>query len=120
MVTNRETSVGKEKIWFVKISGCEEGPYSFRQLKRDRRLTPDTLIRRADWEKWCLIRQVPELVELFKDEQTIPPPISSLSPKGPKEDGVLVMNGGQMDPFFFVLIVFVLVFLFYVLYLFNR
>lgn len=59
----------EEPLWFIKIEGKEEGPYSFDQLRRDFRLTPDTLIRRAHSKKFAPIKSFKELKELFKEEK---------------------------------------------------
>ncbi len=58
-----------EKIWFIIIDGKKEGPYSIGNLKRHLRLTPDTLAWREGLTQWLPIRQIPELKELFADEQ---------------------------------------------------
>jgi hypothetical protein len=57
-----------EKIWFININKKNEGPFSLAELKRDSRLTPDTLVWKAGFPKWVPIRKVPELQEIFQDE----------------------------------------------------
>lgn len=57
-----------EKIWYIKVNGKPEGPFSILDLKRDWRITPDTLVWREGFEKWVPIRNVVELREVFKDE----------------------------------------------------
>ncbi len=55
--------------WFIQIEGKQEGPFSFEELKRDRRITPDTLVWKAGFSNWLPIRKVAELRDLFKDEE---------------------------------------------------
>ena len=60
------------KIWFVLIDGNREGPWSFEELKSDKRLTPDTLVWKEGFEDWKKLRDVPELKDLFKDDSPAP------------------------------------------------
>lgn len=55
------------KIWFILIDRKREGPLSYDDLKFDNRLTPDTLIWKEGFDDWKMIRDVPELKELFND-----------------------------------------------------
>lgn len=75
-----------EKIWYIFVDGKEEGPYSFLDLKRDPRVTPDILIRRKDWPKgkWLPLRKIKELKDLFKDEED-------------KEDEEAKKNGAKLS-----------------------
>jgi len=57
-----------EKIWYIKIHGNREGPYSLLDLKRDRRINPDTLVWRQGFDCWQPIRYVPELQVIFEDD----------------------------------------------------
>lgn len=57
-----------EKIWFILINGNREGPYSVDELKKDPRLTPDTLVWREGFEYWVPISQVPELKGIFEED----------------------------------------------------
>lgn len=59
-----------EKVWFICIDGKREGPFSVQDLKRDHRLSPDTLVWKEGFSKWKKIRHVPELKEVFFDEKT--------------------------------------------------
>ena len=58
-----------EKIWFIIIKGKKEGPYSFYDLRRDCRITPDTFVWKEGFFKWKKLRDVPELKEVFADEK---------------------------------------------------
>lgn len=59
-----------EKIWFIDIDGKAEGPLSILELKRNISITPDTLVWKAGFPKWVKIRNVPELKDVFKDENS--------------------------------------------------
>jgi len=64
------------KEWFLLIDSTEEGPYDLDNLKRDYRITPDTLVRKTEWTFWKRICDVEELQELFPEEEPAPPPIA--------------------------------------------
>lgn len=57
-----------EKIWFIAYQGRQEGPYSFSELKRDSRVTPDTFVWKEGFDTWKRVRDVPELKVLFQEE----------------------------------------------------
>lgn len=57
-----------KKIWYISINNTQEGPYSVEELKRDHRITPDTLVWKEGFPRWIPIRDVPELRKIFKDE----------------------------------------------------
>jgi hypothetical protein len=106
-----------EKIWYIKIDDKEEGPYSFEDLKRDKRITPNTLARKKHHPFWRLIRKIPELRKLFFDDESIDPEenVSSTAPW--REELTLEM---QRDPsyfFWWLLLIFILVaYLIYITY----
>lgn len=58
-----------EKLWYIKIRGKQQGPYSIPQLKRHREVTPDTLVWQAELSAWVPMRKVAELAEVFKDPE---------------------------------------------------
>lgn len=60
-----------EKLWYLKINGQQEGPYSLLELKGDLRITPDTLVRKEGWQDWKRSGDVPELNPLFEDEEDL-------------------------------------------------
>lgn len=57
------------KVWFIKIQGKEEGPYSTSQLKVHPGFNPDTLVRRKGDTEWRPARKIPELKHVFQDEK---------------------------------------------------
>lgn len=58
-----------DKCWFIWINSNQEGPYSYEDLKQNQALTPDTLVWKEGFTTWLPIRKVPELKNLFKDQE---------------------------------------------------
>ena len=58
-----------KKIWYIQIEGKKEGPFTPAELKRDARVTPDTLVWKKGYNDWVPIRFVKELAEVFADEK---------------------------------------------------
>ena len=56
-----------EKLWYIKIRGKQQGPYSIAQLRQLREITPETLVWYPKVSDWVPIRNVPELREVFRD-----------------------------------------------------
>jgi hypothetical protein len=54
--------------WFVIINQKKKGPFTLLQLKAEKGITPDTLAWRQGMASWTQIRYIPELAQLFKDE----------------------------------------------------
>lgn len=97
-----------EKIWYVWISGKQEGPFSVNELKKMKELTPDTWAWRQGMPAWLPIRKIPELRELFEEE--LPPENEELQQGAlPEKDAALVMPYAQPPWFFWFLIALVLV-----------
>lgn len=89
-----------DKIWYILINNKREGPFSIIELKRDSRLTPDTHVWRDGWTSWQKVRDVPELEELFHDDEE--PDLKKL----PIKNGItkanqdeLVLDMGQQPPY---------------------
>jgi len=107
-----------DKIWYIFIYERQEGPYSFDDLKKDKRISPDTYAwcdGMADWKK---IGDIPELDELFHDDEAVCPPLDlndggSVSP-GASEEIALALGGG-LPPYIFLLIVIALVCLYFII-----
>lgn len=59
----------ENKIWYIQINGEKLGPYSFQDLKRNWKITPDTLAWREGFVNWLPLRDILELKDLFKDEE---------------------------------------------------
>jgi len=108
-----------EKIWYIEIEGKQEGPYNLLELKRDIRLSPDTLVWKKGFEKWIPIRDVPELKEVFKDEPNQQEPNeekpTSKQKSLPLQDE-LTLPFEENFPYFFLWLIIALVILSYLLY----
>lgn len=99
------------KEWFVLIDNVKEGPYSIEDLRRDRRVTPDTLVWRQGFETWIPIRNVPELKSLFEEQKNEPEAEEPITPSLPKNDTLAI---SMEPPFFWIFIALIVVA--YVLY----
>jgi hypothetical protein len=109
-----------DKIWFMAINGKQEGPYSIEDLKRDSRLTPDTLVWRQGFKKWLPIRFVPELKEIFKDKSEGKPLHEEKKLKPFTIDSEPATLTLQNDPFqFFLWLLVISLLLFYFFYLYS-
>lgn len=88
-----------ERIWYIKVYGSREGPYSALDLKRDRRITPDTLVWRKGFDRWQQIRYVPELQCVFEDEPQPDKEENHLEFGQPPEDDEIALDiRGSKDP----------------------
>lgn len=58
-----------EKIWYIKVRGKQQGPYSIEQLKCMREVSPDTLVWYPKLKGWVPMRSIPELKDVFKDPE---------------------------------------------------
>lgn len=59
-----------EKLWYIKIRGKQQGPYSVNQLKNHLEVTPDTLTWYPPFSDWVPMRIIPELKAVFEDEDS--------------------------------------------------
>jgi hypothetical protein len=57
-----------DKEWFIIVGDQREGPYSLGDLKRDPRVTPDTLVWKKGFKEWVPARLVATLKPVFEDE----------------------------------------------------
>lgn len=102
-----------DKIWYIKIHGTREGPYSVLDLRRDRRITPDTLVWRQGFDRWQQMRYVPELQAVFddpgsdRDEKIVFPPF-------PDDDEIVLDMRANKDPHRWLWWVLVGILLFYI------
>lgn len=103
-----------KKIWFVQIGGKSEGPFSFDDLKQDRRLTPDTLVWKNGFTQWKPIREVAELKKLFQDE-TEPPASLNPTPTKPTFPEDELALDYQRDPSYLFWLLLAIITLLYVL-----
>ncbi len=103
--------------WFVLIEGKKDGPFSIKELKKDKRITPDTLVWKEGFKEWVAIRFVSELKDLFRDENVVKKDDESNEPVSTdlmQEQAALTL---RQDPSQWILLVLVLILLLvYVLY----
>lgn len=110
-----------EKKWFILINGRKEGPYRVSQLRRDSRVTPDTLVWRQGLPHWMPIRKVPELEAVFIEDKPLHPGLLTgkqvFKKSKDKEEIALDL---QKDPppllLWILLVIFVLIYITYKLY----
>lgn len=105
------------KIWYIKISGNKEGPYSIDDLKRHPQMTPDTLVWKEGFNDWIQARNVPELDILFEDEEQPVElkdkfKIEAASP----ENSILALESSNFPSFFFWLFAIILILFVYAYY----
>jgi hypothetical protein len=102
-----------EAIWFVDINNKAEGPFTIREMKREERITPDTLVWKEGFPAWVHAKDVRELDSLFKDRSSDDEDQDSdedrdLTSEKNLTDEELVLSF-QFDPFFFLFLVFAFV-----------
>ena len=98
-----------EKIWYIKVNGTPEGPFSVMELKRDRRITPDTLVWREGFKKWIAIRYVVELKEVFADEDSQEAPKEDQTPLRGIPDEEIALDLRKDPPYFWLLLILVII-----------
>lgn len=103
-----------KKIWYIKVNSKPEGPFSILELKRDWRITPDTLVWREGFEKWVPIRNVVELREVFKDERDDEDEEEKkvLFPKTPNKDEI-ALDMRSEPPYLFWALIFLLILIYF-------
>jgi hypothetical protein len=117
-----------EKVWFISIEDNVEGPFSLEDLKKDLRITPDTLVWKEGFTKWLLLKDVPEAADVFKDEvspDSLDEPVNPASETDHNQlampnklaNGELVLPPQALPPFPFwiFLIIFLIVYTLYLI-----
>lgn len=111
-----------EKVWLIWIDGNQEGPYTGLELKKDLRLTPDTLVWREGFETWKPIRNVKELKEVFEDKPESKPLLEAIKlktfePELPQEQETLTLQRDPSQFYIWLLIALLaMIYLFYQFY----
>lgn len=105
-----------EKIWFILINDKKEGPYSFLELKQDDRITPDTLAWREGFAKWLPIRAIPELRDLFKDEETQKEPEKIVFSPTPENEVISLRKDPPSFNIWILMAVLIILYFFYLLF----
>ncbi|CCB90447.1 putative uncharacterized protein [Waddlia chondrophila 2032/99] len=104
------------KIWFLYINNKQEGPYSYLELSKDHRLTPDTFAWKEGMEDWKPIAEIDELNGLVdKNEEGWEETDSDEKQPAPVPDEqiVLEMKHGRPFPWGGMLIVLIILLFFY-------
>jgi GYF domain 2 len=92
-----------EKIWYIILEGRKLGPFSVQDLKRDSRISPDTLVWKEGFEDWVPIKEVPELRAVFKDQDEEPEEEEEEGALPPEEELTLQMK--EEPPSFLPLVI---------------
>lgn len=110
------------KIWYIDIQGKAEGPFTVEELRRERRLTPDTYAWREGFDEWKPIRAIPELKDLFCDQRNDEESSEEdLRPSRPKKLGSdLVLEGGLEPPNLYWWVISTLILLYFLLQLYLK
>lgn len=96
------------KVWFLYIDDHEEGPFSFLELSRDERLTPETFAWKEGMEEWLPIREIDELKDLTCQEKSdSDEEVYELDELKPVSDDELVLElkSGRPSPIFWLLLI---------------
>lgn len=106
------------KEWYILIDEKQEGPYSLADLRKESRLTPDTLVWKPGFEKWLPAGEVAELRKLFKDleESEEEPAI----PRIPDDDTLTLRSEPPYFYFWIVLTLIAITYAFYHLFTFSH
>lgn len=97
-----------KKIWYIDIRGQLEGPYSLGDLRRDKRVNPDTLVWREGFAHSVPIRNVPELKNVFTDEEPAKEKKEKKHPLNGKQQSDLILLEMSQEPPFFIWAIIVL------------
>lgn len=110
--------ISSTKEWYLIINGKKNGPFSISDLKRDKSVTPDSLIWKEGFDQPIPIRLIPELKDLFKDDQNIDEDeeennksLANLTPKGE-----IVIDWHETPPSLFLWFLLLIIVIVYVLY----
>ena len=106
-----------DKFWFIEIKGTREGPFSVEELKKDRRLTPDTFVWKKGFVTWKRIRDVQELKFLFNDdiEETPQDEEKVAAPDLKKESDELIVLEMPQPPYLFWILAALIILLYFII-----
>ncbi len=93
------------KVWFILIDGKEEGPYNVQGLKSHPFVTPDTLVRHKDSNKWQPIRYVKELQDIFKDEEPEEEPVKPATDLSGRDILAMEMRNDPSNLFWIIILI---------------
>ncbi|MCB1135374.1 MAG: DUF4339 domain-containing protein [Chlamydiia bacterium] len=95
-----------QRVWFVRVDGQTEGPYTGLELRDDPRVSLDSLVWKAGFPDWVPLREVPTLARLFEEEpeEEEEPPKWQPSEKMRPDDVLLLLDTSPPNPTFWLLI----------------
>jgi hypothetical protein len=99
------------KIWFIFIKGQQEGPFTYLELSRDDRLTPDVYAWREGMADWELVGEIPELKSLVGQDDEIEEdsPDEDDKQSSPEDDElVLEMHKGRHYPYLWLILLLII------------
>ncbi len=113
-----ELKEGREKMkeWYCLFRGRKEGPYSFLELKRHPRLTPDTLVWKKGFHEWVRAGQVRELQKIFKDEKRGKGSQKKKGEERPPREVEILDTGQNPGPSFWIYVLIVVIVLLFIVY----
>lgn len=104
-------------MWYIVVEGKTEGPFSFLELRKDSRITPDTFVWREGFEGWKRIREVPELKSLFDEDKKDASEKDVDVDEKENIDEEIVLDSGLQPPFFIWSLIATLIVLYFLLQL---
>lgn len=109
-----------DKIWYINVDDKSEGPFSVDDLRRDPRVTPDTLVWREGFKSWKPIRAVPELKDVFADDHNTkkPKPFEVPAKATSTPQNELVLDLKKEPPYFFWFLILIAVSIYFLTQLF--
>lgn len=101
-----------DPLWWILIEQHPEGPYSFIELEKDTRLTPDTLVWKEGMEQWKKVRDLKEFASLFKDKEPEDEEAPQEPPPLPEDEELTLRNDSPLSPNWLAWLLLALLFLF--------
>lgn len=108
----------QNKVWFIKVDGQKEGPFSIQELKNHPQMTPDTLVWKEGFKDWIPARHVPELKSVFEDEEPEELKDRFKIKATPSEDAILALERSNY-PFLIYGLIILLILFAYLFYKFH-
>lgn len=111
----------RDKIWYIRIKGKEEGPFSFIELRCDPRVTPEVEAKKKGWPRFVPIGKIAELKGLFEDSAPLeePQPFKKTAFNPIGQDDELTFSLDPQNPLFLLLLLLVLLLAFLTLMQFH-
>lgn len=104
-----------EKIWYIILNEKREGPYSLQDMRKDKRISPETLVWKEGFDKWIPIGEVPELKAVFQDVIDEPEDEEGAETQVPADEEIILQLKEDPPSFLRVLIILSICLLIYLL-----